>query len=342
MPVIKNRRDIVKRVKLSDVLPLRTPFTLYVDPSSACNFKCDFCYHSIDNHSLKAIHFKKTIMKMELYEQIIDSIAKFPDKLKMLSLFIKGEPLLNPKLPEMIAMAKKKNIAEKLYVTTNGSLFSPKLNRDLINAGLDEVLVSIEAIDSIEYKKITGIDINFDEIVSNIKSFYKNKGNCKFYIKIVTYTHNEDKVRKFHEIFEPLCDFAYVEEVVPVFDLVDYDNMQLDRTNLNKFNRPIDVCTRPFFNMCVHSDGDIGACLVDYVPEVLFGNVKTDSLYDVWNGKLFNDFRIMHLKKQRYEHFKCGHCVSPDYDSQKSDLLDDESVRLTEIFSNQNKGYGHE
>ena len=336
--MIKNRRDMIERVKLSDVLPLRTPFTIYVDPSSACNFKCDFCYHSIDSRSLEAINFKKTIMKMELYEQIVDSIAKFPDKLKMLSLFIKGEPLLNSRLPDMLAMAKKKNIAEKLYITTNGSLFSPKLNRKLVNAGLNEILVSIEAMDSIEYKKITGMDIDFDEIVDNIKDFYENKGECKFYIKIVTYTQNEDKVRKFHEIFDSLCDFAYIEQVVPVFDLVNYENMLLDRTNLNKFNRPIHVCTRPFFNMCVHSNGDIGACIVDYVPEILFGNVTTDSLYDVWNGKQFNDFRLMHLKKQRYGHFKCGHCVSPDYDSQESDLLDDASVRLTEVFSNQNKG----
>jgi radical SAM protein with 4Fe4S-binding SPASM domain len=112
--------------------------------------------------------------------------------------------------------------------------------------------------------------------------------------------------------------------------------MALDRSKLNKFGRPIHVCTRPFFNMCIHSNGDIGACLVDYVPEILFGNAWKDSLYEVWNGRRFNDFRLMHLKKQRYEHFKCGNCVSPDYDSQESDLLDDDSDRLIEIFSNPN------
>ncbi len=328
--MIQNRRDLVKRIKLADALPLKTPFTIYVDPSSACNFKCDFCYHSIDNSSLKKINFEKKLMDKSLYEHIINSISEFPDKIKMLSLFIKGEPLLNPRLPEMITLAKKRNITEKIYITTNGALFSPKYNQKLADAGPDEILVSIEAVDSDEYKRITGAEIDFDEMVHNITDFYKNRGNCKLFIKGVTYTQDDEKAKKFHEIFDPICQFAYVEQVVPVFDRVDYENMALDRSKLNKFGRPIHVCTRPFFNMCIHSNGDIGACLVDYVPEILFGNAGSDSLYEVWNGKKFNDFRLMHLKKQRYEHFKCGNCVSPDYDSQESDLLDDDTDRLIE------------
>ena len=340
--MIKNRRDLIKRVKLSDVLPLRTPFTIYVDPSSACNFNCNFCYHSIDNRSLKAIKFKKTIMKMVLYEQIIDSIGEFPDKLKQLSLFIKGEPLLNPKLPEMIVLAKKKKIAEKIYITTNGALFSPRLNRKLVNAGIDEILVSIESVDSAEYRSITGVQVDFDEIVANIKDFFQNKGRCNFFVKTVCYTQEREQVSKFHEIFDPICDFAYVEQIVPVFDLVDYDAMPLDRSKLDSLSRPIHVCTRPFFNLCVHSNGIIGACLADYVPEIVFGNVMNDALYDVWRGKKFEDFRMMHLKKLRYEHPKCGYCVSPEYDTQDADLLDNASERLIEVFSAQKHGNPHD
>jgi MoaA/NifB/PqqE/SkfB family radical SAM enzyme len=274
-------------------------------------------------------------MKMGLYADIIKSIAEFPDRLKMLSLFIKGEPLLNPKLPEMVALAKSQKVAQKIYITTNGALFSPGLNRKLVQAGIDEILVSIEAVDSDEYKKITGVDIDFDELVANIKDFYQNKGECNFFIKIVTYTQDHKRVRRFHEIFDPICDFAYMEQVVPIFDRVDYDTIALDRSRLSTIYRPIHVCTRPFFNMCVHTTGDIGACLVDYIPEVCFGNVAHDGLYDVWRGKTFTDFRLMQLHKKRYQHFKCGPCVSPQYDTQDSDFLDDEAERLIKLFKAQ-------
>ena len=334
MALIQNRRDLTKRIRLQDALPLETPFTIYVDPSSACNFKCNFCYHSIDKTTLHDIRFEKRIMAMDLYEGILDSIEEFPDKLKMLSLFIKGEPLLNTKLPDMITMAKKRKLAEKIYITTNGALFSPGLNRKLVHAGLDEILVSIEGVNSNEYQEVTGTEVDFRGIVANIQDFYEHKGNCKFFIKTVTYTEDEDRIRRFHKIFDPICDFAYVEQVVPVFERVNYEDMDLDRSGLNKFGRSIDVCTRPFFNMCVHSNGDIGPCLVDYVPEILLGNVEKDALRDVWRGKRLNQFRIMHLKKERYGHSKCGPCVSPDYDSQESDLLDDASDKLIKAFKN--------
>ena len=40
---IAPRIDLVNRTKLEEVIPLDTPFVVFVDPSDACNFKCKFC-----------------------------------------------------------------------------------------------------------------------------------------------------------------------------------------------------------------------------------------------------------------------------------------------------------
>ena len=40
---IKSKLNLDQRVALQEVIPLETPFLLYVDPSSACNFRCQFC-----------------------------------------------------------------------------------------------------------------------------------------------------------------------------------------------------------------------------------------------------------------------------------------------------------
>ena len=39
---ISPRIDLVNRTKLEEVIPLDTPFVVFVDPSDACNFKCKF------------------------------------------------------------------------------------------------------------------------------------------------------------------------------------------------------------------------------------------------------------------------------------------------------------
>jgi len=333
MERIQNRRDLTPRRRLAAALPLATPFSVYVDPASACNFRCEFCCQAIEPATLRRIGFRKEIMKMDLFARVVESIEEFPDRLKVLSLFLKGEPFLNRRLPDMIALAKARDITERVFVTTNGSLFEAGLSRRLVKAGVDEILVSIEGLDAAEYQAIAGVSVDYGEMLAGIRDFYEHRGDCGFYIKIALHAREEERERRFHELFDPLCDLAYVERILPVFERVDYDRTPLDRSGLQKFGRPIKVCTRPFFNLCVHAGGEIGPCIADYVPEIRLGNARHDSLRDVWNGEALRELRRLHLRGERFAHHKCGPCGSPDWDSQATDLLDDEAERLLGLFA---------
>ena len=55
------------RSKLEDVLPLRTPYSLFIDPCNLCNFKCKFCAMQTTDEELD---FKKQLMSMELLSLI--------------------------------------------------------------------------------------------------------------------------------------------------------------------------------------------------------------------------------------------------------------------------------
>jgi hypothetical protein len=59
-----------KRQPLQDLIPLPAPYLLYVDPTSACNFKCAFC-PTADLELLKQVGRKAAVMPMELYRKII-------------------------------------------------------------------------------------------------------------------------------------------------------------------------------------------------------------------------------------------------------------------------------
>lgn len=45
---IQNQMNMVDRQPLQNLAPLATPFVIYFDPSSVCNFKCNFCFHRTD------------------------------------------------------------------------------------------------------------------------------------------------------------------------------------------------------------------------------------------------------------------------------------------------------
>src|SRR6202040_1657460 len=76
-----------------------------------------------------------------------------------------GEPMLVKDLPRMISYLKARGIY--VLFNTNGTLLKTKKSRELIEAGLDELRVSLDAAEAGAYAKIRGRDM-FDVIVRNL------------------------------------------------------------------------------------------------------------------------------------------------------------------------------
>ena len=77
-------------------------------------------------------------------ERILRDSKEFPNRYKVMEMFSFGESLCNPNLPELINMAKKADVAEKINFTTNGLLLTEKK--------IDELTLK-EASDIIQNKK---------------------------------------------------------------------------------------------------------------------------------------------------------------------------------------------
>ncbi len=264
-------------------------------------------------------------MDYELFEIIIRQIKEFPAKIKCIGLAGVGEPLLNKRLPDMIQLTKESDVADKVVVTTNGSLLRQKFSDLLINAGLDEIIISIEALNDKKYYDITMAKVSFKELIDNIDYFYKNKDKCKVFVKIMNIAFDEqDDERRFHSIFDGIADMAYVERIIPQFTPVNYDALGLDyeRSLYGSKLLPIEVCSMIFYAMQITTSGSVSPCCVDYNESVTFGNVRTDNLYDIWNSKQFNKFRKIHLTKKRNSIELCKNCDYLIYNARDDDFLD--------------------
>ncbi len=329
-----NHRKLIERSVLAEVLPLDTPYVVHIDVSSACNFKCKFCFHSLSKDKLKKLGFLPNIMNLELFKLSVDKIKEFPSKLKRLCLIRHGEALLNKDLPAMIRYAKKSDIAEKINISTNGSLLTPQINKRLIDSGLDELLISVEALSDDKYFEICGAKIDFKKMLKNIDHFYKNKDQCTLFVKIVDCALNEGDEDKFHDIFDNICDKASVEHIVPCFRGVDYSKIKSDyNTNIMGDDfQEIGVCPQPFFQLHIFPNGNVSVCNADYNEKLVFGNIKSDSLLDVWGGIGWNKLRLMQLKGERENHFYCKFCAGNVCYTSESDILDKEAINLIKYY----------
>ena len=123
------RKNLVNnhRTRLERVIPLDLPLIIFIDPCNMCNFKCDFCAVQSSNKQLK---YKKQMMSMELLKKIIDDLSG--EHIKTIRFGAQGEPLLNKNIVDMIKYTKNKNIADNIGIVTNGSLFEPELNEEIL------------------------------------------------------------------------------------------------------------------------------------------------------------------------------------------------------------------
>jgi len=134
------------------------PVCLYLETTNRCNLPCTTCPRTFEELEPPAD------MSWELFTQIVD---QYP-KIVRVVLHGIGEPLMVRDLPRMVTYLK----ARGTYVlfNTNGTLLNARKGRELIEAGLDELRVSLDAAEPSAFKIVRGLD-SFDRIVANLRTF---------------------------------------------------------------------------------------------------------------------------------------------------------------------------
>lgn len=307
---IKPRIDLKNRTRLETVIPLSIPFIINVDPSDACNFQCKFCPTG-DKKLMKITPGRSHgVMDFNLYKKIIDDICEFEKPIKVLRLYKDGEPLLNPRLPEMIKYAKEKKCSERIDTTTNASLLNTSKNLEIIEAGLDRINISIEGISAAQYLEFSKYKIEFEKLVDNIRHFYENKKQCEMIVKINGDVLTEDDKNKFYEIFGNIADGVYIEHIMscwPEFELNDVEINQEFGIYGQKI-KEVQVCPYIFYSFSINSDGTASACFLDWSRKLIIGDTHVESVRDVWKGDKLFDYQRMFLLMKRKEHAVCGQC----------------------------------
>ncbi len=309
---VKSKLNLDERVALEEVIPLETPFLLYVDPSSACNFRCQFCPTG-HKDLLKASNYKRSVMNFALFEKLIDDLAAFPNPLKVMRMNKIGEPLLNKKLASMIALAKRSGRVQYIDLATNASMFSPTLLSRLVEAGLDRLNISLEGINSEQYKQNAKVDIDFDQLVANIRWLFSNRGDCEVTIKIPANYVDERQRAQFFETFGDYCDRIFIEELAPIwpeFDVEKRAGIVVHDMRGQYQQKPDEkaVCTYIFYAMAINSDGTVSACCPDWDQKLIVGDLKRESLRDIWNSSALVALRTQHLQGKRYMNPICRGC----------------------------------
>ncbi len=134
------------------------PICLYLETTNRCNLLCTTCPRTYEQLEPEAD------MSWELFTSLID---QYPNIARVV-LHGVGEPMLVKDLAQRVAYLKARNIY--VLFNTNGTLLTKTNGRALIEAGLDELRVSLDAAEASVFQMVRGKDF-FDKIVANVKNF---------------------------------------------------------------------------------------------------------------------------------------------------------------------------
>src|SRR5260221_10319658 len=146
----------------SDLKPLadHEPVCLYLETTNRCNLLCETCPRTFEDLEPPAD------LSWDLFTHII---GQFPNIARVV-LHGVGEPLMVRHLPLMIRYLKDRG-AYVLF-NTNGTLLTRRKGQELVDAGLDELRVSLDAAEPATFKMVRGLDM-FERIVANVREFVR-------------------------------------------------------------------------------------------------------------------------------------------------------------------------
>ena len=142
--------------------------------TNRCNLLCTTCPRTYEELE------PPTDMSWELFTSIVDQASD----LARAVLHGVGEPMLVANLPRMVRYLKDRGVY--VLFNTNGTVLSERNGRALIDAGLDELRVSLDASNRESFKAIRGRDY-FGRITRNVRAFrelQEREGHAKPQVSI--------------------------------------------------------------------------------------------------------------------------------------------------------------
>jgi radical SAM protein with 4Fe4S-binding SPASM domain len=271
-----------------------------IETASTCNAACGFCPYIVTARERSG----KT-MAMDLYTKIIDEIATIP-AITALNLMGLNEPLLDRRLESLIAYAKAAKPSLRIVIYTNGLLLTPARHASLREAGLDRLIVSLNAVRADQHQAIMGMKGKFDIICANIDNARQYPTPAlEVHAVYTSDTFTEADAMQFyarwgnkHEGGHGLVcrdsNWAGAVEIPAKAASLVFTNLW---------------CFRATHTIYITYDGTMTACCLDPFGKLAFGNLQTQTIREIYNSERYVAFRLAHAENRADEYDMCKTCT---------------------------------
>lgn len=292
---------VEKRLAFPLEVLLAFPKFFLIETTDVCNARCIMCGIDFEKK-------KKAVMSDALFDRITKEISQHRNHVEKVMLYLDGEPLLDKKLSLKIQKMKQSGI-KKVNIATNASLLNGQRAEQLINAGLDEIYITLDSLKENIFEAIRR-GLRFKTVYKNIVDFIRlrNQLNPKLTIRIQMVAqdlnyHEADSFIRHWTQFLNHNDQVVVQEAHNWASAVKVRKFG-DEDIVN--NIP---CIAIWGTLCIHVDGRVGLCCMDTNSTIPVGNVVSQTITEIWSGEPLQRMREKHILGVRAEIPLCNGCT---------------------------------
>lgn len=262
---------------------------LQIETIAYCNAACVFCPYP-------QMKRERGVMDMGLFLRIVDQARLIP-QITSVCLTGLGEPLMDKHLFERLRVVRECCPQVDLIVYTNGSLLTVEKARRMREIGVNQLYVSLNTTDKEKRQQIMRLD-DFERVATLLEEFIPESAPMQVWVKAIM---SKDLLEADeHEAFTKRWgknSFMHLE-----------GNWagQMWQMRIH----PKTACVRALSQIMVLWDGQVSLCCFDGEGEVILGDLKTQTIKEVFNGELATSYRRGHIDGKRGELKLCATCTA--------------------------------
>lgn len=285
---------------------MKTFKKVYIEITSVCNLACSFC---------PPTSRKANIIKLDAFNNILDQIKPYT---KYIYLHVKGEPLLHPRIDELLDASHAKGF--KVNITTNGTLIHKNRDKLLGKPALRQMNFSLHSFDGHEGST------NREKYLSDILSFVREAVKHNVIISFRLWNLNREDAttldkRKNRETLEILekefnLDYKIEEKVIPGSGIKVANRIYLNQDHEFQWpslQAPEDdgkgFCHALRSHTAILVDGTVVPCCLDGEGVMNLGNVNSTPFSEIVEGERANHIVNGFSRREAVEEMcrKCGY-----------------------------------
>lgn len=278
------------------------PLFVSVEPSSVCQLRCPECPVGMGNaqsSNRQSSDRQSPWMSREVWEKTLSEAAPYAHTIQF---YFQGEPLLNKDLPTMIREAHEAGLYT--IVSTNAQLITDELAAELIRAGLDRIIVSMDGLTDESYNAYR-VGGSLAKCKAALRSLYKERsrldGHTLIELQCLRLRTNEQEWDTFRQEYKHLGADRLVFKTAQLYDYQNGHPLMPSDPKYSRYIKGSDGryrrrrlgkgCFRVWSGVVVTTAGEVLPCCYDKAHAYAYGNIKEYNLAELFTNERSVAFR---------------------------------------------------